>query len=187
MGSEQPASYYDLSAANPEKYFNLPPTECCLYPVWRAVVREIQAGARVLDLGCGAGHLAWVAHAEGADISSWLGLDFSEGLVGIANRRRFPSWFKFSLCDVVLGDWVVPAGATVVATDFLEHIEEDLSVVERIRSGSRVVFSLPPHDHETHVRYFPTIGSAVERYEPLVLVQKVEVVGPSIVLTGVRR
>jgi trans-aconitate methyltransferase len=185
MGKEQPASYYNASAANPEKYFNLPPSECCLYPVWRAVVREIPYGARVLDLGCGAGHLAAVAHQEGTHIRSWSGLDFAEGLIDIADRRRLPDSFSFIQWDA--REWQpFQDKYTIVATDFFEHIEDDIGVIGNIPSGSPVIFSVPPHDHATHVRHFATIGAAVERYEPHIDIRKAERVGPSFVITGTR-
>jgi len=185
MGTELTADHYDAAAANPAKYFNLPPSECCLYPVWKTVAAEIPAGARVVDLGCGAGHLAQVAHASGKWITSWYGLDFSLGLVSLANRRRLPERFAFQVLDVVREDWPV-SGDVYTATDFLEHVEDDLGVLYRIPFGAIVILSLPPHDHETHVRHFPNIKSAVDRYAQLIDIRKVEIVGPSMVLMGVR-
>ena len=59
-----------------------------LHHSWReALVREIPADARVLDIATGTGDVAFLAHARGHEV---VGLDFSERMIAAA-RAKDPS------------------------------------------------------------------------------------------------
>jgi 2-polyprenyl-3-methyl-5-hydroxy-6-metoxy-1,4-benzoquinol methylase len=54
---------------------------------------------------------------------------------------------------------------TVVVLEVLEHIENDLLLLERIRKGSTVIFSIPNFNSESHMRWFDSTSDILKRYE----------------------
>ena len=58
----------------------------------------------------------------------------------------------------------IPKANTYVTLEVLEHIEDDLGLLERIPKNSFTIISVPSFDSASHLRHFPTEGSALERY-----------------------
>jgi hypothetical protein len=54
----------------------------------------------------------------------------------------------------------------VVCLEMLEHIEDDLSIIKRIPSGTWILFSVPSYDYKSHVRHFASMGEVYKRYNP---------------------
>ena len=52
----------------------------------------------------------------------------------------------------------------VVATEFLEHVEGDLLILDRIRPSTRVYGSVPNFPHPAHVRHFNSREEVYARY-----------------------
>ena len=42
----------------------------------------------------------------------------------------------------------------VICLETLEHLQDDLAVIEKIKPGAYVIFSVPNFDYESHVRHF---------------------------------
>lgn len=51
-----------------------------------------------------------------------------------------------------------------ISLEFLEHVENDVNVVDQIRKGTRCIFSVPNFDSSAHVRYFSSEGEVRQRY-----------------------
>lgn len=69
----------------------------------------------------------------------------------------------------------------------LEHIERDREIIASTKKGTIIALSLPNFDCEGHVRYFPKMQDAIDRYADLVqweVMKEVEVV---ISITQLRR
>jgi SAM-dependent methyltransferase len=105
------AAGWDRQAAAYERSF-VPLTSHAVQPLLDAA--GVGSGTRVLDLGCGPGHVAAACAARGADVT---GLDVAPQMVAIAGRRhpgirfeqadaqRLP--FPDSSVDAVVGNFVV--------------------------------------------------------------------------------
>ena len=52
----------------------------------------------------------------------------------------------------------------LVTTEFLEHIKDDLQIIERIRPGVRVYATAPNFPALAHVRYFSSCMEVQARY-----------------------
>ncbi len=50
------------------------------------------------------------------------------------------------------------------ALEVLEHIRDDLAVIDNIREGADIIFSLPTFDDPAHVRKFKKPGDIQKRY-----------------------
>ena len=54
---------------------------------------------------------------------------------------------------------------TVIATEFLEHVYEDLSVISKIKSGTYVIATVPNFPYVSHVRHFFDTEEVAARYK----------------------
>lgn len=117
--------------------------------------------ASILEVGCGTGGFAqlWTDRHAGARIR---GFDFSPVAVQRAQRRTAAARF-------FVGDARDPANYdephdALVCTEVLEHIEEDLAVVQQWRPGTFCVCSVPNFPAENHVRHFVDEAQVLQRY-----------------------
>lgn len=103
-------------------------------------------GRSVLDVGTGPGHYAITLARRGA--GRVLGIDFAEGMLGLARRRAAEAGVA-SRCEFVLGDFLTyPFGETfdyVILTGFMDYMADPKGVIERAASLARrrVMFSFP--------------------------------------------
>lgn len=122
---------------------------------------------KVLDLACGTGDLADFYSGEyvGVDVSH-VGIDLA-----IEVRRKSASFIEG---DVLKLDQILPANfGTVVLGEFLEHIEEDEQLFEKILEhlsiDGRIIVSVPNGNRvpdPNHVREFtvPQIRAKYKKY-----------------------
>jgi SAM-dependent methyltransferase len=161
-GRERDASFYDQSFrghAHWRKHY----TESHYYPLWLVVAdRMIGAGAvSVLDIGCGPGQMATLLRDKG--IPRYLGVDISSERITWA--RSICQEFDFVEGDIFQSELLQTRDYdTVLCTEFLEHVERDLEVIEQIRSGTRFYASVPNFPAAGHVRHFLNTDSVGERY-----------------------
>lgn len=166
MGTERNADYYDdrLGRAKYQQHYLLSP----YLMLWRFVyIRGVGRlrEPKVLDLGCGPGQFAAMLRELG--VLKYRGIDFSK--TAVESGRRVCPEYEFQQRDLRTLRPDDFAGFNVVTClETLEHIEDDIAVLERVPVGARVVLSVPKHDSESHVRYFPQRHQVVDRYGPLV-------------------
>jgi len=53
---------------------------------------------------------------------------------------------------------------SVICSEFLEHVEDDIEVLKKIRSGARFYGSVPNFPFESHVRHFNNKADVEDRY-----------------------
>jgi SAM-dependent methyltransferase len=111
----------------------------------------------VLDVGCGAGHLAALAEAAGHEVT---GVDVEAG-VGVAGRmtRFVPADLDRGLPDGLGGPFDL-----VVLADVLEHLRHPetllAAVVELLRPGGEVFVTVPNFGH-----WYPRLRTAAGRFD----------------------
>jgi 2-polyprenyl-3-methyl-5-hydroxy-6-metoxy-1,4-benzoquinol methylase len=133
-------------------------------PVLPAVKRDrLRATARlcrgrVIELGCGEGHLTRAIADRGLDV---VGVDHSERKIRTA-RRLYPD-LSFRISDIRRLGGLDAIFDTVVLAEVLEHVDEPAGddflagAWELLRPGGRLVVSVPNEDlvpHRNHVREF---------------------------------
>jgi tRNA (uracil-5-)-methyltransferase TRM9 len=79
-----------------------------LQPGVLRLLPTITSAARILDLGCGNGELARQLHQRGFQ-GSYLGLDFSAGLLAEAARGLPEAHFRFRQADLASPSWFPPS------------------------------------------------------------------------------
>jgi len=55
----------------------------------------------------------------------------------------------------------------LISLEFFEHIEHDLEIIECLRKGTNLIFSVPNRDYFSHVRHFEKIEDVYSRYGKL--------------------
>jgi ubiquinone/menaquinone biosynthesis C-methylase UbiE len=135
-----------------------------LRPSTERVFRKagISEGMRVLDLGCGAGDVSFLAAELVGPTGSVVGIDVDPGVLAVARARaneRGLTWVKFEeravdtfttteLFDAVVGRFVLIYQADPVAT--LRHVSR------LVRSGGLVVMQEP--DFRVGIATVPTVA-----------------------------
>lgn len=161
-GHEQLSDYYDEAFSNQERWHKHY-TESNYYPLWSVLVdRIIHAKVEsLLEIGCGPGQLSLFLHDQG--LRRYLGFDFSARAVELA-RISCPE-LKYVEADAFKTDLFHSYDYdAVLCTEFLEHVDHDLEVIGKIRSGTRFYGTVPNFTCASHVRYFTSAQEVNDRY-----------------------
>jgi SAM-dependent methyltransferase len=133
------------------------------YYIWTVLTDRLTSGddPAVLDIGCGSGQLAKMLSDRG--VRSYVGFDFSPKRIEWA-RDQVPE-FTFVEADAHKTDLFDEGDYdSVVCTEFLEHVDGDVEVVARIRSGTRFLGTVPDFGGGSHVRFFRSAEEVEDRY-----------------------
>ena len=90
------------------------------------VVKKVGAGARVLDIGCGAGFLANALAREGHEVT---GIDASGESLVVGARHDETRTVRYERGDALALPYPTASFDVVCAMDFLEHVEDPAAVV----------------------------------------------------------
>ncbi len=162
---QQDAAWYDETYATTQHY-RQHYTASHYYFLWSVIADRMmhQRPARVLDIGCGPGQFGALLRDKG--LADYCGLDFSQQTIAMA-RAACPE-FTFVLADVFHSDLIETYPYdTVVCMEFLEHVEDDLGIGRRLRSGTHCYATVPNFPYVSHVRHFATPAEVEARYSDL--------------------
>ena len=162
-GEEKSSEYYDATFSK-AKHWKAHYTESHYYPLWTVVADRIQSRKvrSILDIGCGPGQVAKLM-TDTPGVSNYCGIDFSEKR--IEQAKTVCKDFEFHCANIfetsLLSDHSYDCALIM---EFLEHIEEDLRVIELVRPGTYVLATVPNFTSAGHVRFFDSAGDVHERY-----------------------
>lgn len=97
--------------------------------VTQHIVAECGTGARVLDVGCGAGFLSNHLAREGFEVT---GIDASQASIDVALRHDTTRRARYLLGDALCLPFADAAFDVVCAMDFLEHVEDPGRVLTEV-------------------------------------------------------
>jgi 2-polyprenyl-3-methyl-5-hydroxy-6-metoxy-1,4-benzoquinol methylase len=161
-GVEQKKGFYDEKFKNSE-HWRLHYSESRYFPVWRKIpdLLTFHKVKKVFEVGCGPGQLARFLCDCG--FAEYMGLDFSS--VAITMAEKLCPEYQFSQDDVFSTSLFKSFDYDCcVATEFFEHINNDLDVLNMIRPGTFFLATLPNFPSLAHVRCFDSKHSVVLRY-----------------------
>jgi SAM-dependent methyltransferase len=159
---EREAEFYDEVFRHEDEY-NVHYTQSRYYYVWCVLVdRIMSSGAKsVLDIGCGPGQLASFFRDRG--LPKYFGLDLSP--VAIEKARALCPGYQFRAENALETKVLSQVDYdTVISLEFLEHVHEELGVLEQIRSGTRFLGTVPDFPYQSHVRHFNSCQQVESRY-----------------------
>ena len=153
------------------------------YPLFRTTLTEVQrlGGRSVLEVGCGSGSFAHLLF-DRTDLA-YVGFDFATAAVEKA-RRRTGRPAQFFAANALSPESYARDYDTIVCTEMLEHVEQDLDVIAQWREGCKCVCSVPNFDiPDQHVRFFRAEDEVLNRYGQMIRIDRITRV-PRSVLRG---
>lgn len=157
-----PASWYDQRYSGAVHEYTVHYSSSRYLPVWEAISNRIKPGAHILEIGCGPAQLAHML-IDRAIPASYVGFDFSPAAIELA-KKNLPGQ-RLEVGDARTTDLVNTLDFDVViCTEVLEHIIDDIPVLERIPNGVQVLATVPNFDYKTHVRFFADAVEVRARY-----------------------
>ena len=133
------------------------------YDAWKVVLSLIgDKTASIFDIGCGPGQFAEMVFDHG--IKKYTGLDFSEQAIAMARETNKYNGSRFFAADIFCTQVFDCEFDVYICLEVLEHISNDLGVLEKIPPGKEVVCSVPNFEAEGHLRLFDSVESVVDRY-----------------------
>ena len=122
---------------------------------WEHLRSLIDYEKPVVEVGCGTGDLS-------SNSANYTGYDFSSEAVAMA-AKAFPQATFIQANAYDLG-WVRDEQTMYVICETLEHLERDLFVLDAVPTGAPLLLSVPSFDDPGHVRFFPALEDAIDRY-----------------------
>lgn len=156
---ERDAAYYDtLTAFEWERER--------LRAMYEWAYSKLSDNSTIADIGSGTGPFTHVLQTRGFPSNNYWGVDFSEKRVEIS-RNQFPAW-NFEVGDILNVEIRKKFNNfnTFVIFEVLEHIADDIGLLESIPAGSFVILSVPNFADPGHVRFFRNRSQAMARYSP---------------------
>jgi len=159
------AAFYDkvYSGVNLE-YRQTIPQKSMYFPIWKKAAQRLTVSETLLELGCGVGLMAKYFFTLGLNYQR--GVDFSEVAIAKAQRLNPTQANKFKVKDLTTTK-NIPNDFTVLCFGVLEHLEDDLSLMNCLATGTKILFSVPDFIVVGHQRCFKTAEEVKERYSML--------------------
>ena len=165
MRTEKDKSFYNKlyqSGGFKGEYLKSPKSSI-YYPIWNAILKNLTEKDIILELGCGAGQLAQLIINSGFNYR--LGIDISMVAISLAQIRNQNDTERFQVGNIYDDYWYSAPGInTIIMTEVLEHLNDDLKIVSMIPKGCKVLLSLPNFDSASHVRFFRNTEDVINRY-----------------------
>jgi SAM-dependent methyltransferase len=142
-------------------------TESPYYPIWTVILDRVrtETDKSILEVACGTGQLARALLDRGL-IDSYYGFDFSPKR--IHHAQRVTPELKFEVQDAFGTDvYDTVRYRMLIATEFLEHVQDDLLVLRRLRRGTRFIGTVPNYPWKSHLRHFKDVPEVASRYGEL--------------------
>jgi hypothetical protein len=103
---------------------------------------------------------------------SYVGFDFSAIAVKKA-RLRTHREHGFFVGDALNAASYNHAFDSIVCTEVLEHIDKDLEAIGKWPAGCQCICSVPNFDADSHVRFFTSTESVLERYGQAIAIERI--------------
>ena len=151
-------------------------TESFYYPSWQMAMRYLEALDRntaILEIGCGAGQFASMLFDHG--FLNYTGFDYAAEGIALAKKNNPNHAERFFVEDAFQTEFIEQDYNLVICFEVLEHVQKDLALLQRIRSGTQMLLSVPNFDDPYHVRYFKNEDEVRERYNKVMRISDISV------------
>lgn len=165
---EKNSNFYNevyLKGGSKQEYFK-EPKDCIYYPIWNHICFGLNNVDKILELGCGVGQLAKLFINYNKNYIR--GIDFSKIAIKKAKENNIGNESKFIIGNLYNKLLYEIDYDIVIICEVLEHLKDDLFIINNIKKDKKIIFSVPNYNSKGHVRYFSTWMEANERYRNLI-------------------
>lgn len=166
LGKEQPADYYDFvySKRRARKRYQCHYKKSIQFGIWRIAMSYIKSlkltNPKILEVACGTGQFAHYLQDE--KFTNYVGFDFSKTAL---RQARGKSKQKLLYDNARNKSLYTDDIDIIIAIEFLEHVNDDLEIINLFPSRSNVIFSVPIGGGSSHVRRFENEEAINDRYK----------------------
>ena len=128
----------------------------------------------ILEIGCGVGQFANLLFDHG--FRNYKGFDYAEEGIFRAKENNPEHSDKFFVADAFESDLVTAKYDLIICFEVLEHLKEDIKLLQRIRPGTRLLLSVPNFHDTYHVRYFRSKEEIYTRYQSVMKIFDIQTV-----------
>lgn len=146
------------------------------YPSWQQAMSyllPLNRDTSILEIGCGPGQFANMLFDNG--FTNYIGFDYAAEGVALAKQNNPERANQFVVGDAFQTELMEKEYGLVICFEVLEHVQNDLTLLQRIRPGTRVLLSVPNFNDPYHVRYFKNKDEVWERYSQVVRISDISV------------
>lgn len=124
------------------------------FNVWNYVMSNLQKIDKIVDLGCGPGHMLHMLYDNG--FKTCVGIDFSK--VGIEMAKlKVPSYI-FIEADLRNIDYSIYKDFKFISIETFEHLENDIELIKKLPQNHIIIFSVPNYRCIDHYRIYPDVN-----------------------------
>ncbi|WP_449539528.1 class I SAM-dependent methyltransferase [Ferdinandcohnia sp. Marseille-Q9671] len=138
------------------------------FEIWKKsidIIKEIES-PDILEIGCGVGQFANMLFDQG--FKEYKGFDYSDEAIKLAQQTNPYEHKKFHVDNAYNSKIFQEDYNTIIIYEVLEHLKEDILVLNKIKKGVNVLFSVPNFDSASHVRYFQDKNDITQRYSEVI-------------------
>lgn len=162
MNKKEELEYYNRVYASSEEY-RKNPLNSRYINIWKDILRLTdESNESIIEIGCGSGQLARLLLDN--DRNYLYGFDYSQEAIRVAKELNPDYSYLFHVKDIYSLKYEELKADTVICTEVLEHLEDDLFVIDILPSGTRFIFSVPDFWYKSHKRVFKSISDIKSRY-----------------------
>ena len=146
------------------------------YPSWQkamSYLSPLERDISILEIGCGAGQFANMLFDNG--FTNYVGFDYAAEGVALAKQNNPERAGQFVVGDAFQTGLMEKEYGLVICFEVLEHVQNDLELLQRIRPGTQMLLSVPNFNDPYHVRYFKNKDEVWERYSQVVRISDISV------------
>jgi len=177
MGTELNNIYYNKRFKNSKQYHepwdNVHPYYQILWK--KSVDLLLQNNIKsILDIGSGMGQMGDLSYQHKI---KYKGIDFSEYAIQFSQSKAKKN--QIYECTNALEYHYNDKVEGYTSHEFLEHIENDLLILNKLKPNKFILFTVPNHDSAGHVRWFLSEEEIINRYFSCIKNLQVEKITPN--------
>ncbi len=144
------------------------------YRIWLSALEKLKhiTYPNIIEIGCGPGQFANLLFDSG--FNNYQGIDFSSEAIKYAKIRNSEYKNLFNIDNAYTSNIFNTDYNTVIIFEVLEHVDDDLIILEKIRKNSFVLFSVPNFYSDGHVRWFNSKQDVFLRYKKYVEYEEIQ-------------
>jgi len=144
------------------------------YRIWLSALEKLKhiTYPNIIEIGCGPGQFANLLFDSG--FNNYQGIDFSSEAIKYAKIRNSEYKNLFNIDNAYTSNIFNTDYNTVIIFEVLEHVDDDLIILEKIRKNSFVLFSVPNFYSDGHVRWFNSKQDVFLRYKEYVEYEEIQ-------------